>query len=75
MPMDFLDQGADQGLPVQVNSVFGLDQGDDLGNMEGFLGCSEYVYSHIHIRHTCLHGPFGLFGFLGLKLSNSAKLG
>lgn len=75
MSMEFFDQGADQRFSVQVNSVFGLDQCDDLGDMEGFLGPSEYVYCHCHIRHTFMSGEFTLFGFLGLELPNGTKLG
>jgi hypothetical protein len=75
MPMDLLHQGADQGFSVQVNPVLGLDLGDDFGDMKGVLGSSEYVYSHVHIRHTVMFfEALRLWGFGRLELSNDTEL-
>jgi hypothetical protein len=41
--MDFFNQGTDQGFAIQVYFVFGLDLGEDFGDMEGFSGLPEYV--------------------------------
>jgi len=47
MTMDLFDQGADQGFPVQANSMFALDQRDNLGDMEGFWASMEYVKQNV----------------------------
>jgi hypothetical protein len=41
--MDLFDQGADQGFSIQANPVFGLDLGEEVGDMQRALGLSEYV--------------------------------
>ena len=71
--MDFFDQGADQGLSIQRHPVLGFYLGDDLGDMKGPLGPSEYVYCHAHIRHTFIFPSFGPFRFRGFELSNGTE--
>jgi hypothetical protein len=41
--MDLFDQCADQGFSVQGHPVFGLDLGEEVGDMERVLGLPEYV--------------------------------
>jgi len=72
--MDFFDQGADQGLSIQRRPVLGFDLSDDLGDMKGPLSSPEYVYRHVHIRHTFIFHPFGPFRFRGFELSNGPEL-
>jgi hypothetical protein len=41
--MDLFDQGADQGFSVQGHPVFGLDLGEEVGDMQRAFGLLEYV--------------------------------
>jgi hypothetical protein len=43
MPVNLLDQGADQGFPIESDVVFGLDLGNDFGDVKGLWGSSKYV--------------------------------
>jgi hypothetical protein len=73
--VDLFDEGADQGLPVQADFVFGFDLREDLGDVEGFAGLSEYVYIHVYIRHTLFAFSFR-FRQLGIfQLLDHAELG
>jgi hypothetical protein len=72
--MDLFNQGADQGFPVQINPMSGFDLSNNLGDVKGLLGSSEYVCSHTHVRHTFLFDTFSLFRFGGLQLPNGAEL-
>lgn len=63
--MNFLDQGTDQGLPIECHSVSGFDLSNDFGDMERAFGPSEYVYCPVNIRHTSAFLGFALFGLRG----------
>lgn len=43
VPVDLFDEGADQGFSIQLDFMFGVDLGQDFGDMEGFAGLLEYV--------------------------------
>jgi len=73
--MDLFDEGADQGLPVEADLVFTFDLGEDFGDMEGFAGLSEYVNSHVHIRHTFIAFSFCFCRFGVLQLFDDPELG
>ena len=41
--MDLFDQCADQRFAVQGHPVFGLDRGEEVGDMKRALGLPKYV--------------------------------
>jgi hypothetical protein len=61
---DLLGEGADQGLAAELAVVILFGVLEDVGDMQGSLGGSEYVYYYIHIRLTFRLGGGG-FAVLG----------
>ena len=74
MSMNLLDQGADQRFPVQCDTEFGFDLGNDFRDMKRMLSSLEYVYGHVYVRHTLLSGFLRLSGSRRLELSDRAEL-
>jgi hypothetical protein len=56
---DLLGEGADQGLAAELAVVILFGALEDVGDMQGSLGGSEYVYNNANIRLTFRPGGGG----------------
>lgn len=74
MSMNLFNQGADQGFPIESDTVFGLYLGNDFRDMKGLLASSEYVYRHVHIGHTFPLRSFRFPNLRGFELPNRSEL-
>jgi len=56
---DLLGESADQGLAAELAVVILFGALEDVGDMQGSPGGSEYVYNNVHIRLTFRLGGGG----------------